>query len=128
MDIILQFIPYREIQSLNSAKRIQKILKIVKENKIVVLEGKLRTNEEAELIQKTMEDIDDNFKGIEISTLYGDQKSNTLIQKVKTMLIQLLIGDRDGITIIGPASIVKEIKQDPDKFHLSITDAKEKKR
>jgi hypothetical protein len=118
MDIILQFLPYTEIASLNSAKRIAKLLKIVKEEKIIVLEGRLKSNEEAELIKKTMEEIDEEFKGIEISTLYPDDKNKNFFQKLKVVLVNMLIGDRQGITIIGPATLVKEIKQDPDKFHL----------
>jgi len=30
----------------------------------------------------------------------------------------LLLGNRSGLTIIGPANVVKEIKQDPDKIQL----------
>ena len=55
--LTLQFIPYAEIENLDSKQRINKLLKIVKEEKIVVLEGKLRSEEEAGLIQKTMEEI-----------------------------------------------------------------------
>ncbi|MEM4260531.1 MAG: DUF2073 domain-containing protein [Candidatus Woesearchaeota archaeon] len=120
MDIILQFLPYTEIANLNSGKRISKLLKIVKEEKIVVLEGRLKSEEEAELIKKTMEEINDKFKGIEISTLYPDDKNKNFLEKIRTVLVNLLIGDRNGITIIGPATIVKEIKQDPDKFHLML--------
>lgn len=120
MDIILQFLPYTEIASLNSGKRISKLLKIVKEEKIIVLEGRLKSEEEAELIKKTMEEINEEFKGIEISTLYPDEKNKNVLEKIRSALINMLIGDRQGITIIGPATIVKEIKQDPDKFHLML--------
>jgi len=33
-------------------------------------------------------------------------------------LVEFLLGDRQGLTIVGPATIVKEIKQDPDKIQL----------
>jgi hypothetical protein len=34
------------------------------------------------------------------------------------MMAKLLLGNREGVTIIGPASIVKEIKRDPNKVEL----------
>ena len=34
------------------------------------------------------------------------------------MLVKVFMGDRDGLTIIGPATIIKEIKRNPDKIEL----------
>jgi len=67
--LTLQFIPYTEISSLSSEKKIQRLLKVVREDKIVLIEGKLGSSEKSELIRKTMEEIDDRFKGIEIEEL-----------------------------------------------------------
>ncbi|MFH1506188.1 MAG: DUF2073 domain-containing protein [archaeon] len=121
--LTLQFIPYREIEELNSAKRIAKLMKSVKEDKIVLLEGRLRNSEEAELIKKTMEEIDDKFKGIELSVLYPEAKNEAAFKRLRHRFINMLLGDRSGLTIIGPASIVKEIKQDPDKIQLLTEEA-----
>jgi hypothetical protein len=118
MSLTLQFVPYSEIDDLPSAKRIQKILKIVKTDKIVLLEGKLKAAEETELIHKTMEEIDDNFKGIELAVIYPEQKSLPLFKKLRHNLMNALLGDRKGLTVIGPATVVKEIKQDPEKILL----------
>ncbi len=122
MNLTLQFVPYDEIKSLTSIKRIQKLLRIVKNNKIVLLEGKLRSHEEAELIRKTMEDIDEKFKGIEIAVFNPKSEDDVFFNKLKSLFINLLLGDRQGFTIIGPASIIKEIKQDPDKIQLLMQD------
>ena len=116
--LTLQFIPYSEIAGLNSQKRIKKLLSVVKEEKIVLLEGRLTKEEEGELIKKTMEEIDQKFKGIELSVVYPDNKNDPVFKKIKMLLVRLLIGDREGFTIIGPATIVKEIKKDPDKIQL----------
>ncbi|RMF06101.1 DUF2073 domain-containing protein [Candidatus Woesearchaeota archaeon] len=120
--LTLQFIPYREIEYLDSQKRIKKLLKIVKENKIVLLEGRLHKTEEAELIKRTMQEIDSNFKGIEISVVYPDTKEGAFIKRIKESVINILLGDRRGMTIIGPAAIIKEIKHDPDKIQLLTED------
>ncbi|MBN2458065.1 DUF2073 domain-containing protein [Candidatus Woesearchaeota archaeon] len=116
--LTLQFVPYNEIENISSANRVKKLLKIVKENKIVLLEGRLKKQEEAELIKSTMEQIDESFKGIELGVLHQDRKDMPFFNKLKKNLVQLLLGDRQGLTIIGPATIVKEIKQDPDKIQL----------
>lgn len=116
--LTIQFIPYTDIVSLKSPERVDLLLGIVKQNKIVLLEGKLQIQEEAELIRRTMEEIDDKFKGIEISQVVMGNKSDVFIRKIRESFINLLLGNRRGFTIIGPASIVKEIKQDPGKIQL----------
>ncbi|RME51985.1 DUF2073 domain-containing protein [Candidatus Woesearchaeota archaeon] len=121
--ITLQFIPHVEIERLSSADRISKLLHSVKESKIVLLEGRLKPHEEAELIRKTMEEIDDSFKGIELSVIYPERKDDPIIKRLRNTLVNLLLGNRTGFTIIGPAKIVKKIKQDPDKIQLITEDS-----
>ena len=82
--LTLQFIPYSEIQGLTTAKRIKKLLDIAKQNKIVVLEGRLKKEEETELIRITMEEINDKFKGIELSVFYPDAKNIPLFDKIRS--------------------------------------------
>ncbi|MFP4403192.1 MAG: DUF2073 domain-containing protein [Candidatus Woesearchaeota archaeon] len=116
--LTLQYIPYHEIENLDSQNRIEKLLKIVKENKIILLEGRLKGNEETELIKRTMEQISDAFKGIELGVIYPSKSNLPFFNKIKRIFVDMLLGDRKGLTIIGPATIVKEIKQDPDKIQL----------
>lgn len=120
--LILQFIPHSEIQGLNTAKRIKKLLDIAKQNKIVVLEGRLKKEEETELIRITMEEIDDKFKGIEIGVFYPEARNIPLFDKIKSNIANMILGERTGLTIIGPASIIKEIKKDPNKIQLLTKD------
>lgn len=118
MSLTLQFIPYQEISELGSARRVKKLIDIVKENKIVLLEGRLKKEEEKDLIQITMEEIDDKFKGIELAIINPESKNDNFMTKVKLGLVNALMRERTGLTIIGPATIVKEIKQNPDKIEL----------
>ena len=126
--LTLQFVPYSEIESLSSAERINRLLKLVKEEKIVLMQGRLKPEEESGLIQKTMETIKKEFKGIEICTIYPEESKRQLFGKIKSEMIKLLVGNRDGITIIGPASIVKEIRKDPNKIMLYTDVPKQKKK
>jgi len=124
--LTLQYIPHFELKGLDSDSKIKKLLKGVKENKIILLEGRLKIEEEAQLIQRTMEIIDKNFKGIEIGTI--DPKGDLLLDKIKKALAKLLLGNYGGLTIIGPATLVKQIKKDPNKIELLTSTIKKKRK
>ncbi len=125
--LTLQFIPYAEIENLGSARRVKKILDIVKQDKIVLMEGKLKKEEETDLIEITMEEINNKFKGIELSVIDPENKDEHIFRKMKKGFVNMLLGDRHGFTIIGPASIIKEIKKDPHKIELLTKDSIKKK-
>ncbi len=126
--VTFQFIPYQDIQQLSSVKRVNKLLNIVKEDRIVIMEGRLRKEEEADLIEITMEEITPKFKGIELSVIYPDKnKQQDALQKMKSTMANILLGDRQGFTIIGPASIVKKIERNPDKIELFTREAAKSK-
>lgn len=126
--LTLQFIPYNEMEHLDSKERIRKLIKAVKSNKIILMEGRLKSTEEAELIRKTMEEIGPEFKGIELSVVNTPNTDTKFAKKLKSALVNMLLGDRHGLTIIGPAKIIKEIKQDPDKIQLLTQEVHESKK
>ncbi|MBT4375784.1 DUF2073 domain-containing protein [archaeon] len=116
----IQFIPYSEIRPLGSDERIRKILNIVLGNNIIILQGKLKSEEESRLIGDTMAMIDHvkSFKGIELAVIAPHSDSG-FFQRVKGNLANMLSGgDLGAITIIGPATVVKEIKRNPKKIEL----------
>lgn len=125
--VTIQFVPYHEIEDLGSARRVKKLIDIVKENKIVLLQGRLKKEEEADLIAITMEEISDRFKGIELAVINPGDKSATGFKKVRDNIFGFILGDRQGVTVIGPATIVKEIKKDPNKIELYTKEQKKKK-
>jgi len=129
--VTIQFLPYSEIDQLTSIGRIRKLLNLTKENKIVVLQGRLKKEEEAELIKTTMEEINREFKGIELSVIYPEEYNNatgSLFSKMRDGMVNSLLGDRAGITVLGPASIVKAIKKDPHKLNMLTIEAESRKR
>ena len=126
--VTLQFVPYHEIEELGSARRVKKLIDIVKDNKIVVLQGRLKKEEEGDLIAITMEEIGDKFKGIELAVINPGDKDATGLKKARDNFFGFLFGDRQGITIIGPATIVKEIKKDPNKIELFTKETQKKRR
>jgi hypothetical protein len=119
--LTLQFIPYDEIEDLNSDQRIRKLLRMVKDEKIVLMQGRLKPEEETSLIETTMGGINKMFKGIEMCTIYPEEKGIEILSKLRKGMAQFLVGHREGITIIGPANIIKEIRRDPNKIQLLTT-------
>lgn len=116
----IQFIPYSEIRDLDSSKRIKKILGIVLGNHILILQGKLRPEEETRLIEDTMAMIGHvkDFKGVELAVISGNENGSFFGKMRKGIINKLSGGDLGAITIIGPATIVKEIKRNPRKIEL----------
>lgn len=125
--VTLHFVPYTEIETMSSVGRIRKLLNIAKNNKIVLLQGRLKKEEEAELIKATMEEINKEFKGIELAVIHPSNADISGVQKFKNDMASLLLGDRQGLTIIGPANIVKSIRKDPHKIEVYTKDLKRRK-
>ena len=118
----LQVIPFSEIQPMGIAERVKKILALILAGKIIIIQGRLRAEEEARLIEDTMAMVDHikNFKGIELAVIEPDMKGKSLFMKIKYDLANRLIGESAALTIIGPCSLVREIKKDPKKIELML--------
>ncbi|MEM4325780.1 MAG: DUF2073 domain-containing protein [Candidatus Pacearchaeota archaeon] len=119
-ELSIHLLPYHEIKNLNSTERIKKILGIILSNNILIIQGKLKPEEETRLIEDTMAMIDHvpGFKGVELAVISGEG-NESFFGKFKGNLINALAGgDLRAITIIGPATIVREIKRDPKKIEL----------
>lgn len=119
--LTLQFVQHHEFDKLDEEEKVNKLLSIVKSNKILVLDGRLKAEEEAALIKMTMEQINKRFKGIEIATLNPSTKTVQGLSKLRLDMASILLGRRQGLTVIGPASIVKEMRKDPNKILLFTT-------
>lgn len=118
--LTLQFIPFSEISRLDSIGRIKKLLQIVLDNKVVVLQGRLRAQEETRLIEDTMIMIGNikGFKGVELAVITPNTGEQSFGRKFNNGLARLLTGQENALTIIGPASLVKEMKRDPSKLEV----------
>ncbi len=117
--LTLHFVPHSEISKLETVERIKKLLKIILDNKVIILQGRLKPEEESRLIEDTMIMIGNikGFKGVELAVIAGDENA-TAFDKFKFGLAKMITGTQNAITIIGPASIVKEMKKDPAKLEV----------
>lgn len=116
----IQFLPYSEIRDLEGNQRIRKILNIVLGNNILILQGRLKAEEETRLIGDTMAMIGHvkNFKGIELAVISGNGNEG-FFGKMRTGMVNMISrGEVGAVTIIGPATVIKEIKRNPKKIEL----------
>ena len=116
----LHLIPFSEIRDLSISERVKKILKLVLGNKIVILQGRLRPEEEIRLIEDTMAMVDHvkSFKGIELAVIEPDLREMSFGFRIRRNIAKTLVGDNNAMTVVGPASIVKQIKKDPKKLEV----------
>ena len=98
----MDFLSSSALESSTSMETVSMIVDRVKKGDLVVIEGGLTPEEEAELIETTMREIDvENFMGIDIYTVEKDKTSFFGLSRKKTV----------GMTIIGPANVMKEVKK-----------------
>ncbi len=117
--LTIQFMPYSEIETLMSGARIRKLLDVVLKNRLVILQGKLFPEEETRLIEDTMAMVGHikHFKGIELAVLNPNSNGLGFWGKMRHGMARAL-GAQEALTIIGPASIVREMKRDPKKIEI----------
>ena len=119
----LHVIPFSEVKDMGISERVKKILNLVLGNKIVILHGRLRAEEEARLIEDTMAMVDHikSFKGIELAVIEPDMRNESVFGKMRYGIAKRLVGDSSAITLIGPASVIKEIRRDPKKLEMMLS-------
>jgi hypothetical protein len=111
--IAFNLISRQKLGGLTSEEKLKFILKEVKNGKILVLEQGLTPVEQANLIERTMKEIEhDTFIGVEMEG-YGED-SPTFLQKLFGMT------KRPRLTLIGPANLLKMVKKDNDMIQTKI--------
>ncbi|MEK6885646.1 MAG: DUF2073 domain-containing protein [Nanoarchaeota archaeon] len=118
--LTIQFLPYTEIEGLNSTARIKKLLEIILKGKVIIIQGRLEAEEETRLIEDTLILVGKvkGFKGIELAVIAPNTRDRGIMSKFKHGIANALVGNTESLTVIGPASIIKEMKKDPKKLEV----------
>jgi len=111
--ISFNLVSKNKLEMLTSEEKLKFILKEVKNGKILVLEHGLTPIEQANLIEQTMREIEqDTFIGVEMEG-YGEEKPS-FFQKL------LGIPRKPRMTLIGPANLLKMVKKDNNMIQTKI--------
>jgi hypothetical protein len=118
----IDFIPMEILAKSPLDERVELILEKIKNKKIVVLNSRFDPRDEAVLIKRTMESVNRTFTGVEICSLSSSELmgDNSWLARMKETMVNFMTGGKSGITVIGPAKIVREIKREPDRISLFI--------
>lgn len=118
--LTIQFLPHTEIEKLSSTARIKKLLEIILKNKVIILQGRLKPEEETRLIEDTLILVGKvkGFKGIELAVVSPNQDDRSMVNKIRYSIANALVGQMDALTIIGPASVIKDMKKDSKKLEI----------
>ena len=115
MNLKIRFVPYEKFRENHLGKFLEKM----KDNTIILIDAKLSADEEAGLIKETMEKVSGSFSGIELNSLeLANGKGMDSFGKFKNVLIEKIIGKKRGLTIIGPAKTVRQIRKNPEELLL----------
>lgn len=112
----IRYISIDRLNSLRTNSKIDLIIEHIKENNIILVDGRLKSRDEAELIRRTMIDLHKEFQifhGVEMVSLQDGFQT-------KKGVMGIFRKEPKGITIIGPASIITEMKQQTDHVELNI--------
>ncbi len=130
--IKIDFISSSMLNGRTGQKKINYILGRVKDGSILVVNGVLKPEEEVDLIKETMRRVDDGFPGIEVCSLKKQAKGwkqffdflSERGEKVQDIIWRGITGKhvktdlKTGLTLIGPAKIIKDVKKNPDSFSV----------
>jgi len=130
--IKMDFISSSILNGKTGMKKINFILNKVKDGSILVINGVLKPEEEFDLIKETMRRVDDGFPGIEVCSIKKQAKGwkqffdvvSERSEKVQDYIWRGITGKpinkelKTGLTLIGPAKIIKDVKKNPNSFSV----------
>jgi len=116
----VDFIPFSSIKRKPPGEKVEFLMERVKAGKVIVIEGTLDPEEEAMLIESTMKAVSEDFPGIELCTLSGDEyRKLGMLDDIRDRILKTL-GHRKGIVVIGPAAVIKEVKRSPGILSMHV--------
>ncbi|MFP4045627.1 MAG: DUF2073 domain-containing protein [Candidatus Aenigmatarchaeota archaeon] len=111
--IKIEFLSRENLKEKNFDDKLGMIMDKVRDENILVLEEALGPEEKASLIERSMEEVDDDFPGIEFSGF--DPKQNWFEK-----MFQAITGrkQKDGLLIVGSSDIMEKLEEDKDEISL----------
>lgn len=114
MNLKIKLMPYEKLDKDN----FKGLMKDLREKTLILIDAKLSPDEETALIEETMKRIDTGFSGIELSSFDFLEQEKSGFGRIKHAIIEKVVGKKRGMTIIGPAKIVRKIKKNPEEVLL----------
>lgn len=113
----IEFISRDLLREKSFDEKLNYILEKVRKNMILVLEEALTPEEKKELITRSVENITDDFPGIEFSSLENRMSfMDKFLNSISRTLFKREI--RSGLTIVGNSNVMEKIREERHKISL----------
>ncbi|MFQ3275488.1 MAG: hypothetical protein ACI9LV_000691 [Candidatus Nanohaloarchaea archaeon] len=111
--VTIEFLSKEKLNSVEFEEKLELVLEKVKDNAVLVLEESWAPGEKRELIKTSMEEVDDDFPGVEFMGLNSE---NTRLEKARNFVYDKFLNEdyRRGITIVGNSRVMEKIKEEKD--------------
>lgn len=111
--VTIEFLSKAKLQDKTFDEKVETVIERVKQNAVLVLEEGWSHEEERRLIQSAMDEIDEDFPGIEF---LGLTDRDSRFNKAKKMFYEKVLKERyrEGITIVGNSRVMEKVKKERD--------------
>ena len=111
--VTIEFLAKDKLSGNSFEEKLDSVLEKVKDNYVLVLEEGWTPEEKSSLIQASMEEIDDDFPGVEF---LGLDSGNSRFDKAKELFYNRVLDKeyREGLTIVGNSRVMEKVKEERD--------------
>lgn len=111
--VTIEFLAKDKLVGDSFEDKLDSVLEKVKDNYVLVLEEGWTPEEKRSLIQASMEQIDDDFPGVEF---LGLDSGNSRFDRAKEVFYNRVLDKeyREGLTIVGNSRVMEKVKEERD--------------
>ncbi len=111
--VTIEFLAKDKLGGDSFEDKLDSVLEKVKDNYVLVLEEGWTPEEKRSLIQASMEQIDDDFPGVEF---LGLDSGNSRFDRAKEVFYNRVLDKeyREGLTIVGNSRVMEKVKEERD--------------
>lgn len=111
--VTIEFLSEKKLNGETFEEKLDSVLEKVKDDYVLVLEEGWTHDEKKQLIQASMQEIDDDFPGVEFLGLEG---SKDRFDKLKEAFMEKVLDReaREGLTIVGNSRVMEKVKEERD--------------
>jgi hypothetical protein len=111
--VTIEFLSKEKLETDAFDEKLDFVLEKVKDDAVLVLSEAWTPKEKRELIQTSMEEIDDDFPGVEFM---GLDSASSRLEKAREIVYKKFLKEeyRSGITIVGNSRVMEKIKEERD--------------
>jgi hypothetical protein len=109
--VTIEFFSKSKLQDRDFEEKVEEVMEKVRNSAVLVLEEAWNAEEKRDFIQRTMEEADEDFPGVEFM---GLDPSNSKIDKAKNLFYDKVLDQdyRRGLTIVGNSRVMEKMKEE----------------